>query len=140
MSPVDANGWTKQRGARRALAQESMGFSAALVEQPVDHMPAVYRKAKATRAWRSRPFLVVLWSDERGYHRLSCQRTTLRADGQWEDGITWDDLMRLKREAGFGDRWAIEIYPDDANVVNVANMRHLWLWHEAPPCAWKAGT
>lgn len=43
------------------------------------------------------------------------------------DGITWDDLQWIKRAAGYGDREAVEVYPLDDDVVNVANMRHLWI-------------
>jgi hypothetical protein len=27
-----------------------------------------------------------------------------------------------------GDRFAVEIYPENINTVNVANMRHLWVF------------
>lgn len=43
------------------------------------------------------------------------------------DGITWDDLQWLKAAVGFGDREAVEVFPRDCDVVNVANMRHLWV-------------
>jgi hypothetical protein len=128
---------TAIREARRYLNKEALGYGPTLVEQPINQMP--YQSGSAPlRAWRSRRFLVVLWLDANGFERLTCQRAAMTKDGQWEDGITWDELMRLKREAGFGDRWAVEVYPEDAHVINVANMRHLWLVDGAPIFAWKA--
>jgi hypothetical protein len=59
--------------------------------------------------------------------RLSVCRVVLREDGRWEEDISWEQLMQVKRECGFGDWYAIEVYPQDSEVVNVANMRHLWL-------------
>lgn len=53
--------------------------------------------------------------------RLSILRTSVKGD-RWTDGITWDDLQRLKFEAGYGDAWAVELFPADAEVVNVANI------------------
>lgn len=44
------------------------------------------------------------------------------------DGKSWsdDDLALLR-----------QIYPDDDNIVNVANMRHLWLLPEPPAFMWR---
>lgn len=44
--------------------------------------------------------------------------------------------MRLKAECGRGDKWAVELYPPDEAVVNVANIRHLWLLPEPPAFGW----
>jgi hypothetical protein len=33
----------------------------------------------------------------------------------------------------------VEVYPPDEAVVNVANIRHLWLLAEAPAYAWNNG-
>ena len=89
------------------------------------------------QVWRSRDFLVQLYFEAKtGFHRLSCTRTELKSDGSYKDGITWDELMRLKREAGFGNKWAVECYPADAEIVNVANHRHLFLLPAKPPFGW----
>jgi len=68
--------------------------------------------------------------------RLSVCRTSLNGE-RWQDGISWDDLQRLKRECGYGNADAIEVFPADADVVNVANMRHLWIMAEPIECAWR---
>lgn len=88
---------------------------------------------------RSRGFLVQEFAEADGVIRLSINRTELRGDGRWTDGITWDELQRLKREAGHGDRVAVEVFPPDSDVVNVANVRHLWLLRGAPAFMWKRG-
>jgi hypothetical protein len=62
-------------------------------------------------------------------------RCELQNDGNWKDGILWDELMEVKTAVGFGERWAVEVFPPDAHLVNVANMRHLWITHR-PPFAW----
>lgn len=58
-------------------------------------------------------------------------------DGNWIDGITWDELMEIKRQCGFGDRLAVEIYPPDEHIVNVANMRHLFICNEINVPWWR---
>lgn len=87
--------------------------------------------------WRSRGFLVQVYVEAGGIERLSVSRTTLREDGRWEDGLSWDDLQRLKGECGRGDRVAVEVYPPNAEIVNDANMRHLWVLPVAPSFMWR---
>jgi hypothetical protein len=85
--------------------------------------------------WRSRDFLVQVFAEKDGVERLTICRTSLDGD-DWGDRITWDDLQRLKRECGRGERDAVEIYPADRDVVNVANMRHLWVVPANIPFKW----
>lgn len=82
--------------------------------------------------WRSKGFLVQSFI-ENGCVRLSINRTKLRNDGLWEDGITWDELMECKRQVGMGERYAVEVYPRDRDIVLKANMRHLWVLQEPLP-------
>jgi hypothetical protein len=125
--------------ARLHLAQENARQPESMTPVPRRLWPTGER-AKALGVWRSRDFLAVLYreEDDEGevYERLTVNRTTLAADGRWADGITWDDLMRVKSECGLDDRWAVEVYPPSAAVVDVASMRHLWLLEEAPAFAW----
>lgn len=44
-----------------------------------------------------------------------------------KDGLLWDDLQWVKDAVGLGDHEAIEIYPRGSDLVNVANIRHLWV-------------
>lgn len=79
--------------------------------------------------WRSNRFLLQVYEHSETILRLSINRTDVDLqEGRWQDGIAWDTLQRLKRECGRGDWEAVEIYPADADVVNVANMRHLWVF------------
>lgn len=88
------------------------------------------------QAWRSRNFLVQAFYENDGFIRLSVNRTTLGDNGRWLENIRWEELMQLKREAGFSDWYAIEIYPRDKDVVNVANMRHLWVMEKPLNIGW----
>ena len=95
------------------------------------------REGAAVRAWRSKEFCVQLFSEPDGVLRLSVNRAHVDpATLRWVDGITWDDLQRLKSEAGFGDREAVEVYPPDGCVVDVANIRHLWILPARMPFSW----
>lgn len=87
------------------------------------------------QVWRSRTFLVQVY-DDKGYARISVVRTELGAGGRFRDGITWEELMRLKAQCGYGDKWAVEVFPADSEVVNVQNMRHLFVLPEPPVYGW----
>lgn len=87
--------------------------------------------------WRSRRFLAQVHAEINGAQRLTICRTTRGSDGRWHAAITWDELQQVKAECGFPDRWAVEIFPAESDLVNVANMRHLWILPEAPAYAWQ---
>ena len=85
--------------------------------------------------------MVTEWRRPDGTTWLAVNRlvvTDVKPDGKclFGEGITWDELMECKRQAGHGDRWAVEVHPPDSQIVNAANMRHLWLLDEAPPYGW----
>jgi hypothetical protein len=46
--------------------------------------------------------------------------------------------MALKRECGRGDLDALEVYPVDPDIVNVANMRHLFFPPTPLSFKWKS--
>lgn len=94
--------------------------------------------AKRIAVWASRDFLCVVATLDAhpGVLWLSINRTR-RALGRWRDGISWDELMQVKRECGYGEAFAVECYPEDSQVVNVANLRHLFVMPERLPFAWK---
>lgn len=48
--------------------------------------------------------------------------------------LTWNELQEVKRDAGYEDRTAIEVYPRHDEIVNCANIRHLWVLPEDFPC------
>jgi len=80
------------------------------------------------RTWRSRRFAAVLYDEGiRKPNRLSIHRAAFGDDGRFVGGITWDELMQVKRECGFDKGDALELFPADRTVIDVANMRHLWI-------------
>jgi hypothetical protein len=54
-----------------------------------------------------------------------------RRDGK--DGIGWDVLQTIKNEMLGEDVTAVEVYPASDQVVNEANIRHLWEMPEPLP-------
>ena len=127
------------REQRREMARVNARLPLYLEGVPRSEWPYT-RQATEDRpvaVWRSRNFLVSQYeAPAPAVARLSILRTTLNGD-RWADGITWDELQRLKCEAGFDDAWAVEAYPPTREVVNVANIRHLWLLPEAPAYVWR---
>ena len=82
--------------------------------------------------WRSKNFMVQVYDEPDSMLRLSIIRTELNEDQTgWAEGISWDELQELKKQCGRGDRFAVEIFPRDKDVVNVANMRHLWVFPQS---------
>lgn len=122
--------------AIRFIEAENEKYGKVLLRIPVPApTPDVHQAPVA--AWRSQEFLVQAFNAPSGVVRLSVNRTHVDPGSlRWVDGITWDDLQRLKREAGYGDREAVEIYPPDGCVVDVANIRHLWILPERMPFSW----
>jgi len=131
---------TTTRAQRRKLAIENEKWPATLKEVPEEEWR---RKGPppggVIRVFRSRDFLVQVYSETGPVlARLSIGRTSLEG-GRWRDGISWDELQRLKRECGFGAYHAVEVFPADCDLVNVANLRHLWVLLDAPTFAWRRG-
>lgn len=86
-------------------------------------------------AYRSRDFLITLHRDS-GCIRMSVSRTMINRSGEWLEGISWDELMDLKRHIGFGESYAVEVFPRDSDTVNVVAMRHLWILREPLAIGW----
>lgn len=123
---------------KRAFAIEQAKQPRALMPVPRDLWPVSLSggSQEPIEVWRSCHFLVVIYF-ERGKHlRMSVNRCQLKASGGWADEITWDKLQEIKREIGRGEQWAVECFPADIDLVNVANIRHLWLLDEPPEYGW----
>lgn len=132
--------------AAKAIKEESRLYGPRMSPLSDRKLQSAYSKASKTthtgaryiKAWRSRDFLCQLAECKSGHLRLSINRTVVDVTNRrWRDGITWDELMQVKRECGYGDQYAVEVFPADHDQVNVANIRHLWLLPEAPPYAWR---
>ena len=122
---------------RRHIRTESAKYGRRLLDVPIPRA-VLGREGAPVRVLRSRAHLVQVFEEAGGMVRLSCQCADVDARGDWVDGITWDELQRFKAEAGYGDREAVEVYPPDADVVNVASIRHLWVLPEGGrvPFSW----
>jgi len=121
------------RKERRSMLAEQRAFERDLPDTltlvPREEYPvADYAPDKV---WRSKRFLVQLYNEDvpeyPGLIRLSVCRSKLTKLNHWKDSISWDELQDIKRGIGFGDYYAVEVYPRDRDMVNVANMRHLWV-------------
>lgn len=89
------------------------------------------------RVWRSRDFLVQEYAAPApALVRLSVNITSHNGS-DWDDGITWDQLQDIKAQCGYPWHTAVEVYPSTLDVVNVANMRHLWVPSDHLPFAWR---
>lgn len=120
------------RAQRRQLERDNAKLPLVLQFVPPERWPLKLEgSGKVAEAWRSRDYLVIVYNDHPGIQRLSVCRTivgtSLNGEDRWLDGIAWDELQRIKRETGRGHLDAVEVYPADRDIVNVANMRHLWV-------------
>lgn len=127
------------RAQRRQLERDNLHQPRELQLVPRDQLPIMPAHfTPLLRVWRSRDFLV----QERAAVApalvvLNVCRTTHPAGHRFADGISWDQLQAIKHQCGYGDRDAVEIYPRDRDVVNDANMRHLWVLAEPLTFAWR---
>lgn len=126
------------RDQRRQMERDNIKRPAVLTQLPKSEWPANHQP-ELIEVWLSRKFLAQVFAEAGGIVRLSISRTTLKpGTSQWEEGITWEELQQVKRELGRGKLDAVEVYPADKDVVNVANMRHLWILPEPLAFKWKA--
>lgn len=127
------------QATRRKFQQECRKHGEDFIKIPMGQARELTCMGKAPEAcFRNRSFFVMIFMDDRDgtpYLRMSVNRTELENDGGWKAAITWDELMAVKRGIGFADRWMTEVYPPDEEIVNVANMRQLFLVSQ-PPYAW----
>ena len=117
------------RRSKKRMREAARGRSTQLIKQdpPPPDPPPGFREA-----WVSRGFLVQVY-EVRGFPDMELL-AICRSD-QSPKSISWDVLQKLKRECGRGAAWAMEVYPPDHEMVNDADMRHLWVGPR-PPWAW----
>lgn len=119
----------KQRRIEKSISsQEASKRPEKLTEIPREEWGR-FTQSGLSQVWVSRKYLVQLFNEQtsNGIARLSICRTTLNSQGRWNDGLSWDELQAIKREVGYGNYYAVEVYPRDCDIVNVVNMRHLWI-------------
>lgn len=118
---------------RRAMQKDVRQRPSILTE--VNNSDVEYDGPRPDRTWVSRDFLVSLYDDPTCLRMTVC-RTQVDNSGNWVDGITWDELESIKEIIGYGDMWGLEVYPPSDSIVNVANMRHIFLFPNKPEFAW----
>ena len=74
--------------------------------------------------WKNNIYLVQVYHRAHGCD-VALQLAVRRHDEG--DGIGWDDLQRIKNEVVGDERIAIEVYPAQGDVIDQANMRHLFV-------------
>ena len=77
--------------------------------------------------WRSKKYTVMVWNVPAGKKMTISRNEWDSHTGRYKDSILWDEIMEIKRQIGFGEQNAIEFYPPDSEVINIANVRHIWL-------------
>lgn len=92
--------------------------------------------------WASRNFRLYVFLHQDGTERLNIHRMRIDLENDtWADGITWDELQDLKRQCGRGSRLAVEVFPKDEDIINIGNVRHLWIVDETKiPFVWARKT
>jgi len=127
------------RAQRRELGRQNSKMPRELRLVPREEWPLEHQQGPIQRVWRNRYFLVQEYAEpEPILVRLSVTRTTINPQsGRWIDGISWDEMQQIKDACGYVDHDALELYPMASDVVNVANIRHLWVMREPVVFVWR---
>ena len=92
-------------------------------------------KCNRMNVYRNNRFLVQEFKEKDGI-RITVNRTMIDNKGRWLDNISWTALQNIKNELGYADKIAVEIFPKEKDIVNVANMRHLWILDDVQNIGW----
>lgn len=126
------------RAQRRQLERDNAKRSVALARVPRHEWPeSMAARPELVEVWRSRDFLVQVFAEAAPVLVRLTVNSTHVAGARWADGISWDQLQRIKAECGYGLHDAVEVFPCDLDVVNVANMRHLWVMRVGLSFKWR---
>ena len=125
------------RNQRRILKLDNSKFTDEFISIPSTEWPPLLPGKIPLYVYRNKDFLVQVYREQgMADWRLSICRTWM-GGGSWADNISWDELHLVKSAIGYGDIFAVEIYPKNCDIVNVANMRHLWLIKNPPDIGWR---
>lgn len=125
-----------RREVQQHLDRQNAKLPTQLQEIPRDQWPNEGPPSLLS-VWRSKEYLVQVFNAPApALVRLSVNRTAMCRTG-WKDGISWEELQRLKLECGYGDQDAVEVFPKQCDVVNLTNMRHLWIMVDPLEFAWR---
>ena len=123
---------------KKYLKKTSKKYPAHLVEIPYAEWPEMARLSnRIHKIMRSDKFLVQIIPERNPcLARLTVNRTEIE-EKSWKGNITWDELMQIKRECGYKNFDALEVYPMDEDIINVSNMRHLFIMEYPVEFAWR---
>jgi hypothetical protein len=127
---------------RQELKAKNAEATRSLELVPKEDWPVQSGERSPLRVWRSRSFLVQEYEDS-GYIRISVidsrkLKSFSNNSPKFGNSITWEEIQQIKHDIGYGDRCAVEVFPPDNLVVNVANMRHIWILDYVPNFCWGA--
>lgn len=132
----------ERRERLRAEIAAAKRFGPILQRVPEAEWPPNPGGPRPFEVWASRTWTVMLYrsSDEIGGDEIrdegiECRISVRRTDGGID--ISWTDLQKIKADIGRADRWACELFPTERDLVDVANLRHLWLYFGTPSFGWK---
>ena len=127
------------RNQRRQVVRDNVKLSDEFKTIPRETWPLLPPGFRIPiQVWRNNQYLVQVYEEKGAAEiRLSIIRSVMIEDGEWQDGLSWEVMQKIKSDIGYGDAFAVEIYPPNEDVVNVANMRHLWLMKNPPDMGWK---
>lgn len=95
--------------------------------------PMFSLESEVLRVWMSKDYLAVLYRQlANGEKRLTVNCLRKKNGKDYKDGITWDELQRIKNECVGSEVWCIENYPAESACINVMNQRHLFLLDKPP--------
>lgn len=134
-----ANSMKEIHAKRKMLRDSNRLYGQIPVQIPKEKWPEASVKLRMVpeEVWRSCDFLIQVFHEKEGLIRFSVCRSAIDDKGNWLSDISWDELQFLKDACGYGHCDAVEIYPAQEDVVNVANMRHLWIFRQRLSFAWR---
>lgn len=129
------------RAQRRSLQKsqkehlKQMNLPEKLTQVPKDKWPSSVETNRID-VFISKKYMVQVFEEENGIKRLSINKTVFNRTS-WEDNLTWDELQNIKNSVGYSECDAVEVYPKSSDVVNVANMRHLFIMPNLLDFVWR---
>lgn len=118
----------QKRAMKKQLQRDSKNYQSELKLLDSGEIPEG-EASGLIEVWRSNRYLVQVFEHNHSVLRMSVLRIDVDpGESRYQNGIPWNELQKLKREVGHGESEAVEIYPYDSHQVNVANMRHLWIF------------
>ncbi len=122
--------WRALKKNQKMIRAQNAMYGKSFAEIPREEWPVHVIPDNIIRLYRSRDFMVQVYlvPGHENLIRLSIHRTEADSTGNFKDGITWDQLQKIKNEIGYADNCAVEIFPPADDLVYDSNIRHLWVF------------